>query len=168
MSGPSNVEETPIADRRELVAYLASGGKPETQWRIGTEHEKFGFRLDDLRPPTWEGPNGIEALLRGLTRFGWQPVEEHGKLIALVRDGAMRESIHQSGAETHQDLREVKTVSGELGLGVLGMGFQPNWARADMPWMPKGGYRIMRDYMPRRGELGLDMMTRTCTVQVNL
>ena len=183
MSGPSHDHETPIADRAELVAYLASGGKPVEAWRIGTEHEKFGFRLDDLRPPTWDGDRGIEALLRGLTRFGWQPVEEKGKLIALVKDGAsvtlepagqlelsgaMLESIHETCAETHQHLREVKAVGDELGLGFLGMGFQPKWRRDDMPWMPKGRYRIMRDYMPRRGNLGLDMMTRTCTVQVNL
>ena len=183
MSGPSHDHETPIADRAELVAYLASGGKPVEAWRIGTEHEKFGFRLDDLRPPTWDGDRGIEALLRGLTRFGWQPVEEKGKLIALVKDGAsvtlepagqlelsgaMLESIHETCAETHQHLREVKAVGDELGLGFLGMGFQPKWRREDMPWMPKGRYRIMRDYMPRRGSLGLDMMTRTCTVQVNL
>src|SRR5688572_14914806 len=111
MSGPSNVQETLIRDRAELVDYLASGGKPESEWRIGTEHEKFGFRLDDLRPPTWDGPSGIEALLRGLTRFGWQPVEEHGKLIALAKNGAsvtlepagqlelsgaMLENIHQT------------------------------------------------------------------------
>ncbi|KFN49094.1 glutamate--cysteine ligase [Arenimonas composti] len=183
MSGPSTVEEAPIRDRDQLVAFLASGGKPESDWRIGTEHEKFGFRLDDLRPPSWEGPNGIEALLRGLTRFGWAPYEEHGKLIALAKDGASvtlepagqlelsgaaLENIHQTCAETHAHLREVKAVGDELGLGFLGMGFQPKWARADMPWMPKGRYRIMREYMPKRGNLGLDMMTRTCTVQVNL
>ena len=183
MSGPSHDHETPIADRAELVAYLASGGKPVEAWRIGTEHEKFGFRLDDLRPPTWEGDRGIEALLRGLTRFGWAPIEEKGKLIALVKDGAsvtlepagqlelsgaMLENIHETCAETHQHLHEVKSVGDGLGLGFLGMGFQPKWRREDMPWMPTGRYRIMRDYMPRRGELGLDMMTRTCTVQVNL
>ena len=183
MSGPSHDKASPIDDRDQLVDYLASGSKPVDAWRIGTEHEKFGFRLDDLRPPTWEGERGIEALLRGLTRFGWQPVEEKGKLIALARDGAsvtlepagqlelsgaMLENIHQTCAETHQHLHEVKTVGDELGLGFLGMGFQPKWSREEMPWMPKGRYRIMRDYMPRRGSLGLDMMTRTCTVQVNL
>lgn len=183
MSGPSQVQATPIEDRRELVAYLESGSKPREQWRIGTEHEKFGFRLDDLRPPTWDGERGIEALLRGLTRFGWEPFEEHGKLIALTKDGAsvtlepagqlelsgaMLENIHQTCCETTTHLREVKAVGDELGLGFLGMGFQPKWRREDMPWMPKGRYRIMREYMPKRGQLGLDMMTRTCTVQVNL
>ncbi len=183
MSGPSNVKESPITDRHQLVEYLASGGKPREDWRIGTEHEKFGFRLDDLRPPTWDGPRGIEALLRGLTRFGWEPFEEKGKLIALTKagasvtlepagqlelSGAMLENIHQTCCETSAHLREVKTVGDELGLGFLGMGFQPKWRRDEMPWMPKGRYKIMREYMPKRGQLGLDMMTRTCTVQVNL
>ncbi len=150
---------------------------------IGTEHEKFGFRLDDLRPPTYDGPRGIEAMLRGLTRFGWEPVEEHGKVIALLRDGgsitlepagqfelsgAMLENIHDTCCETMAHLAEVKTVASEIGLGFLGMGFQPKWKREEMPWMPKGRYQIMRDYMPKVGSLGLDMMTRTCTVQVNL
>jgi glutamate--cysteine ligase len=183
VSGPSNVKESPISDRHELVDYLASGARPEAEWTIGTEHEKFGFRLDDLRPPTWDGPQGIEAMLRGLTRFGWEPYEEKGKLIALTKagasvtlepagqlelSGAMLENIHLTCCETMAHLREVKTVSDELGLGFLGMGFQPKWRRDEMPWMPKGRYKIMREYMPKRGNLGLDMMTRTCTVQVNL
>ena len=183
MSGPSQVKDVPIEHREQLVEFLASGAKPAVDWRIGTEHEKFGFRLDDLRPLTWDGPKGIEAVLRGLTRFGWAPVEENGKLIALLKDGASvtlepagqlelsgapLETIHDTCCETMRHLREVKTVAEELGVGFLGMGFQPKWPRADMPWMPKGRYQIMRDYMPKRGQLGLDMMTRTCTVQVNL
>jgi glutamate--cysteine ligase len=84
MSSLSNVAELPITDRRELVEYLASGSRPRTDWRIGTEHEKFGFRTDDLRPPTFDGERGIEALLEGLVRFGWTPVKEHGRTIALA------------------------------------------------------------------------------------
>jgi glutamate--cysteine ligase len=172
-----------IAGKDQLVAFHASGARAPQDWRIGTEHEKFGFRLDDLRPPTYEGEQGIGALLKGLTRFGWQPVEEGGNIIALLRDdasitlepagqfelsGAQLENIHQTCKETNQHLAEVKTVGDELGIGFLGMGFQPKWARSDMPWMPKGRYRIMREYMPKVGSLGLDMMTRTCTVQTNL
>ncbi|MEE7559723.1 glutamate--cysteine ligase, partial [Xanthomonas sp. Kuri4-2] len=183
MSSPSHVADTPITERAQLVEVLASGEKPQAQWRIGTEHEKFGFRLDDLRAPTFEGERGIEALLQGLTRFGWAPVEENGRTIALLRDaasvtlepagqlelsGAPLEDIHQTCVETGTHLDEVAQVAGELKLGFLGMGFQPKWRRDEMPWMPKGRYRIMRDYMPRVGSLGLDMMTRTCTVQVNL
>jgi len=183
VSGPSVTREIPITERAQLVDYVASGEKPPADWRIGTEHEKFGFRLDDLRPPTWEGERGIGALLEGLTRFGWQRIEENGKLIALQRDGgsvtlepagqlelsgAPLSDIHETCCEVGTHLREVKEVADELGLGFLGMGFQPKWRREDMPWMPKGRYRIMRDYMPKVGTLGLDMMTRTCTVQVNL
>lgn len=183
MSGPSASNDTPITDRRQLAEVLASGEKPRSAWRIGTEHEKFGFRLDDLRPPTFDGERGIEALLRGLMRFGWQPYEENGHLIALTRDGASVTlepagqlelsgaplvSLHETCQEVGGHLREVREVADTLGLGFLGMGFQPKWRRDDMPWMPKGRYKIMREYMPKVGSLGLDMMTRTCTVQVNL
>jgi glutamate--cysteine ligase len=183
MSGPSSVKDEPIRGRDQLVGYLAEGEKPAAAWRIGTEHEKFGFRLDDLRPPTWEGERGIGVLLEGMTRFGWQRVEEDGKLIALVRDnasvtlepagqlelsGAPLETIHDTCCEVACHLQEVKAVADDLRVGFLGMGFQPKWRREDMPWMPKGRYKIMREYMPKVGSLGLDMMTRTCTVQVNL
>ena len=183
MSSPSPAVDTPITDRHQLVEVLASGEKPVTQWRIGTEHEKFGFRLDDLCPPEFDGARGIEALLEGLVRFGWTPVQEAGRTIALSRDGASVTlepagqlelsgaalgDIHQTSDEIDEHLREVSEVAGALQLGFFGMGFQPKWTRAQMPWMPKGRYRIMRDYMPKVGSLGLDMMTRTCTVQVNL
>ncbi|HST44166.1 MAG TPA: glutamate--cysteine ligase, partial [Luteimonas sp.] len=183
MSSPSQASDAPVTTRDQLVAYIASGEKPKEAWRIGTEHEKFGFRLDDLRPPAFDGERGIEALLKGLLRFGWTPVDEGGRTIALLKDGAsvtlepagqfelsgaMLETIHQTCREVGSHLLEVKTVADELRLGFLGMGFQPKWRRDEMPWMPKGRYRIMRDYMPKVGTLGLDMMTRTCTVQVNL
>ena len=183
MSSPSHDADTPINDRAELVQYIASGEKPIEAWRIGTEHEKFGFRLDDLRPPTFDGERGIEALRNGLTRYGWIPQDENGRTIALLRDGASvtlepagqlelsgaaLETIHQTCSEVSNHLYEVKVVADELRLGFLGMGFQPKWRRDEMPWMPKGRYQIMKSYMPKVGSLGLDMMTRTCTVQVNL
>ncbi len=183
MSGPSAVKETPIESRAQLVEYLASGARAVEKWKIGTEHEKFGFRLDDLKPPPYEGERGIGALLRGLTRFGWEPVEENGNVIALARgdgsitlepagqlelSGGQVDTNHDTCREVTTHLKEVKTVADELQLGFFGMGFQPKWRREDMPWMPKGRYAIMRRYMPLKGNLGLDMMTRTCTVQVNL
>lgn len=183
MSGPSQVKDVPIESRAQLVEYLASGIRARDDWKIGTEHEKFGYYVDDLRPPPYEGGRGIEALLKGLTQFGWQAVEEHGRVIALTRDGASvslepagqlelsgapLDNLHETCREASSHLREVRTVAEPMGLGFLGMGFQPKWRREDMPWMPKGRYKIMRDYMPKVGTLGLDMMTRTCTVQVNL
>jgi glutamate--cysteine ligase len=183
MSGPSAVKETPIESRAQLVEYIASGARPVEKWKIGTEHEKFGFRLDDLRPPSYEGERGIGTLLQGLTRFGWDPVREGGNIIALTRgdgsitlepagqlelSGGQVDTIHDTCCEVMGHLKEVKTVADELQVGFLGMGFQPKFKREEMPWMPKGRYAIMRRYMPLKGNLGLDMMTRTCTVQVNL
>ena len=183
MSSPSHVADTPITDLSQLVEYSASGSRPRQDWRIGTEHEKFGFRTDDLRPPAFDGERGIEALLNGLTRFGWEAAPENGRTIALLRDGASvtlepagqlelsgapLETIHQTCVEVGSHLNEVRQVADQLQLGFLGMGFQPKWRRDEMPWMPKGRYRIMQSYMPKVGQLGLDMMTRTCTVQVNL
>ncbi|MGN0862467.1 MAG: glutamate--cysteine ligase [Stenotrophomonas koreensis] len=183
MSSPVSAADTPITDRQQLIASLSAGEKPVSAWRIGTEHEKFGFRRDDLLPPAYEGERGIGALLQGLTRFGWAPVIENGFLIALTRDaasvslepagqlelsGAPLADIHATAREIDVHLAEVAQVAGPMGLGFVGTGFQPLWTREDMPWMPKGRYRIMRRYMPLVGKLGLDMMTRTCTVQVNL
>ncbi|MDZ7828359.1 MAG: glutamate--cysteine ligase [Halofilum sp. (in: g-proteobacteria)] len=172
-----------VTEQRQLVEYLASGCKPPDQWRIGTEHEKFVFRLSDHAPVPHEGDRGIEAFLKGLTRYGWQPVEEGGRVIALARDGASvtlepagqlelsgapLENLHQSCREVNAHLREVREVARELDVGLIGLGFHPTAARDEMPWMPKSRYEIMHRYMPTRGNLGLDMMTRSCGVQVNL
>ena len=172
-----------IESSTQLIEYLEAGCKPPVDWRIGTEHEKFVFDLDTLNPVTYDGPNGIGALLTGLERFGWTPVRENGNTIALTSgacnislepggqlelSGAPLETIHQTCDEVHEHLAEVKEVAGELGVGLLGAGFHPKLPREAFPWMPKGRYKIMREYMPRMGALGLDMMLRTCTVQVNL
>ena len=174
----------PITDKRPLVEYMEQGCKPPENWRIGTEHEKFAYRLDDLRPLEYEGKRGVRAILEGLTRFGWQPVLENGNIIALKSDdgcsvtlepagqielsGGMLESVHQTCREVNQHLQQVKEVAGELNIGLMGLGYNPKWPVAEMPWMPKARYEIMGRHMPKRGNLGLDMMQATCTVQVNL
>jgi glutamate--cysteine ligase len=184
MSAPPTSRGEVLENKRQLVEYFASGEKPKSAWRIGTEHEKFLFRQDDLRPLPYDGDKAsVRAMLEGLERFGWTRVEENGKPVALLRDGcsvtlepagqfelsgAPLENIHQTCDETNQHLVECKTVSEELGVGLLGVGYIPKWSRADMHWMPKGRTDIMRRYMPTKGKLGLDMMARTCTVQVNL
>ncbi|WP_130617367.1 glutamate--cysteine ligase [Dyella amyloliquefaciens] len=184
MSIPSAVKSTPIGSRQQLIDYLAAGEKPRDAWRIGTEHEKFGFLTDTLRPPTFDGDRGIRVLLETLAqRYGWDVAREGDNPVALSRDmasitlepagqlelsGAPLETIHQTCGEVNSHLTEVRSIADDLGIGFLGMGFQPKWRREEMPWMPKGRYKIMREYMPKVGNLGLDMMTRTCTVQVNL
>ncbi len=183
MSAPPKSRGEPVTDKRQLVAYLEAGSKPRSAWRIGTEHEKFAFDVKTLRPLPYDGPASIRAMLEGLTRFGWSPVEENGLPIALTKgacnitlepggqfelSGAPVETLHQTCAEVQEHLAQVKEIGTELGTGMLGMGFQPKWSRADSQWMPKDRYKIMREYMPKKGKLGLDMMLRTCTVQVNL
>ena len=183
MSAPPSGGGAPIENRRQLIEYFAAGNKPRAQWRMGTEHEKFGFHKETLKPLAYDGPDGIRAMLEGLTRFGWQPVIENGKPIALLRDkasitlepggqfelsGAPLETVHETADETARHLAEVRAVAGEIGVGFIGLGFAPDWKRSDMHWMPKGRYKIMREYMPKVGKLGIDMMLRTCTVQTNL
>ncbi|MCR9221273.1 MAG: glutamate--cysteine ligase [Alphaproteobacteria bacterium] len=187
MSGPSTVDSTPVESKRQLVDYIAAGCKPPDQWRIGTEHEKFAYDVDTLRPLPYEAEAGapsIRRLLEALAGPDWAPVEEKGRIIALKGadggsvtlepggqlelSGAALETIHQTCSEVHRHLDQVRSATEAIGAGVVGLGFNPIWAREDIPWMPKGRYKIMREYMPKKGSLGLDMMTRTCTVQVNL
>jgi glutamate--cysteine ligase len=166
----------------DLVRWFEAGAKPKAAWRVGAEHEKFVFRLGSHQPVPYE-PQGIKALLEGLTRYGWEPVCEGENVIALSRgmanislepggqfelSGAPLETIHDICEETGGHLQEVKVVADELGLGFLGLGFTPIWRRDEVPVMPKGRYAIMRRYMPKVGSMGLDMMFRTCTVQANL
>ncbi len=184
MSGAAPKNDTPIESKDDLVAYLEAGCKPPEQWRIGTEHEKFAFRLSDLKPLPYDGEDGIRELLMRLTRFGWTPVYEGENVIALSSEtggsvslepagqvelsGAAVENIHQTCDEVSSHLHQVKAIARELGIGFVGLGARPKWPVDDMPWMPKGRYKIMRDYMPKRGKHGLEMMQSTCTVQVNL
>lgn len=184
MSGASAKNDTPIDSKDVLVRYMENGCKPPEQWRIGTEHEKFAFRLSDLKPLTYDGDQGIRELLMRLTRFGWEPVYEGENVIALSSkdggsvslepagqlelSGAAVENIHQTCDEVSSHLQQVKAIAKEMGIGFVGLGYRPKWPVEDVPWMPKGRYKIMREYMPKKGKLGLEMMQSTCTVQVNL
>ena len=174
----------PIERHEQLAEYLAAGCKPKDAWRIGTEHEKFGYCKDTLKPLPYDGPRSIRAMLEGLRdRYGWDPVLEGGNIIGLVKDGANvslepggqlelsgapLETIHQTCDEVNEHLREVQTVAEGIGAGFIGLGAAPHWTHDDMPLMPKGRYKLMDGYMQKVGTLGTSMMRRTCTVQVNL
>ncbi|MGR3376105.1 glutamate--cysteine ligase [Salipiger abyssi] len=174
----------PIESHAQLADYLAAGCKPKADWRIGTEHEKFGYLTDTHAPLPYDGPRSIRAVLEGLRdRYGWAPVSEGGHIIGLEKDGANvslepggalelsgapLETIHQTCDEVNEHLREVKCVADEIGVGFIGLGAAPEWMHDEMPLMPKGRYKLMDAYMGTVGTTGTTMMRRTCTVQVNL
>jgi len=178
-----NSYSRPIESRADLLSVFAGGEKLREDWRIGTEHEKFVYRIADHRAPSYDESGGIRDLLMGLTQFGWEPVVENGNVIALKGtdgnvslepagqfelSGAALKNLHQTCSEAARHLDQCKTIGERLGLGFLGLGMWPDKTRAELPTMPKGRYAIMLDYMPKVGRLGLDMMLRTCTIQVNL
>ena len=184
MSNPGDADTRRISHERDLAAYLAAGCKPAAQFTIGTEHEAFGFRHADNAPPPYEGEGGIGALLGAIAaREAWEPILDQERTIGLKADGASlslepggqfelsgatQTDLHATRAELDAHLARLAAIGPGLGLGFLPLGFHPTARRADMPVMPKGRYAIMRRYMPRVGTRGLDMMFRTCTVQVNL
>ncbi|WP_317056931.1 glutamate--cysteine ligase [Roseovarius rhodophyticola] len=174
----------PIESHSQLAEYLESGCKPREDWRIGTEHEKFGYCKDTLKPIPYAGERSVLAVLEGLRDgHGWAPLEEGGNLIGLTKDGANvslepggqlelsgapLESIHQTCDEVNQHLADVKDIADKVGVGFIGLGAAPIWSHDDMPIMPKGRYKLMKSYMDQVGTMGKSMMFRTCTVQVNL
>jgi len=183
MSNPGEADLTPITAARQMADWFAAGCKPRASWKVGTEHEKFGFARNGFASPPYEGEGGIRAVLAGLAGKGWSPILDAGNPIGLKRDGAsislepagqlelsgdIVADLHATERELQAHLREVHEVTGPMGIGFAALGFHPTHARAEMPWMPKGRYGIMRRYMPKVGKLGLDMMQRTCTVQANL
>ncbi|UWQ28012.1 glutamate--cysteine ligase [Leisingera sp. M523] len=174
----------PIERHEQLAEYLADGCKPKEDWRIGTEHEKFGFCKDTLKPLPYEGERSILAVLTGLRDgHGWAPLTEGDNLIGLTKDGANislepggqlelsgapLETIHETCDEVNAHLRDVKDIADKIGVGFIGLGAAPVWRHEDMPLMPKGRYKLMDGYMQKVGTMGTTMMRRTCTVQVNL
>ena len=174
----------PIENRNQLAEYLATGCRPKADWRIGTEHEKFGYCKDTHKPLPYEGERSILAVLEGLRdHHGWAPVMEADKLIGLEKDGANvslepggqlelsgapLDCIHQTCDEVNAHLRDVKDVADRIGVGFIGLGAAPEWTHEQMPLMPKGRYKLMDGYMRTVGTMGTAMMRRTCTVQVNL
>ncbi len=175
----------PVENKTELVAWIEKGNKPKEQWRIGTEHEKFCFLKEDLSPLPYGGDHGIEALLYEMGKcMHWDPIMEGQNIIGLQNtekgsvtlepggqlelSGAPLENLHQTCSEVNEHLKHAKTAGKRLGIGYLGAGFSPKWKLDEIPLMPKGRYKIMSAHMPKVGKRGLDMMFRSCTVQVNL
>lgn len=179
-------DDRPIENHSQLVEWIAKGNKPKSEWRIGTEHEKFGFCMQSHAPVPYEGDRGIKAILEILKEeSGWDAIEDDGNIIGLYNSdgggaislepggqfelsGAPLETVHQTCRESNQHLEQVKKIAEKLGIGFLGLGGSPIWTFDETPMMPKSRYNIMKRYMPKVGSQGHDMMFRTCTIQVNL
>ena len=183
MSAPPSGSGKPIESRDQLVAELSKGEKPVSDWKIGTEHEKFAFTKEDLKPLPFAGERSISTLLEGMAAKGWTRLEEDGTLFALTKDGANitlepggqmelsgapLENLHQTCDEVHTHLADLKGIADPLGIGFLGIGMQPKWTLEDTPKVPRERYAMMRNYMPKVGSMGLEMMHLTCTIQTNL
>ncbi|WP_020181206.1 glutamate--cysteine ligase [Methylopila sp. M107] len=180
------IDPTALTSRDDLVAWMEAGCRPASEFRVGTEHEKFPFYVADLTPVPYDGPTGIRALLEGMRGLlGWEPIFDGTEIIGLYDvtgggaislepggqfelSGAPLETIHQTCSELHAHLAQVREIAEPLGLGFLGLGMSPKWTLRQTPVMPKRRYEIMTRYMPKVGSRGLDMMYRTCTVQANL
>ena len=171
----------PIQDYRDLITYLESGNKEKTEWRIGTEHEKFAFQLSDLRPLPYEG--GIVTFFEKFQRFGWKPIFEGDLLMGLEKDdcsitlepggqielsGNPLQTLHQTCDQINEHLHQSRTIGQEMDVGLLGLGFEPKWSYHDMPQIPKLRYHHVRSYMAKQGSHGLDMMHRTCCISSQL
>ena len=189
MSTREDGPQSPIIESRDqLIGEFERGCKPASEWRIGTEHEKFGFNTNDLTPLAYEGEHGVHALLEEMAnRHNYRRIMEGDNIIALTEEGetlgssitlepggqfelsgAPLKTVHQTCEETGRHLEQVRQIAEDWGIGFLGLGFSPKWTLAETPRVPKLRYELMRSYMPRMGDHGLDMMHRTCTIQVNL
>ena len=156
-------DTTPIESRDQLAAHLESGCKPRETWRIGTEHEKFGFYKDGHAPVPYEGRRGIRALLEGMQALlGWEPIHDGENIIGLADpigggaislepggqfelSGAPLKSLHQTCREVHAHLAQVRQIADPLGIGFLGLGMSPKWKLSETPVMPKSRYKIMAE-----------------------
>ncbi len=179
-------DQTPISSVQELTDYLAGGCRPAESFRIGTEHEKFAFFRDDHSPVPYFGEASISALLKGMQqKLGWEPIIDEGNIIGLAEangmgaisiepggqfelSGAPLENLHETCKESNHHLATLREIAEPMGIRFLGIGGSPLWTYDETPQMPKSRYAIMTRYMPKVGTQGLDMMYRTCTIQVNL
>jgi glutamate--cysteine ligase len=177
--------DAPIKSFDDLLGLFHSAEKPVSEFRCGAEMEKFGVDKDTGAPLAYDGERGVLQILERLaSRFGWRPEREKegGPIIALYRDGASvtlepgsqvelsgaaLHTVHEISTELSTHLRELGEVSRDMNLRWLGLGFHPFAKRSDLTFVPKQRYAIMREYLPTRGSLALDMMLRTCTVQGN-
>ncbi len=183
MSLDRRTEATPpVRGVRDLAAWFRARERPAPEWKVGIEHEKVPILAGTTDPVPYGGPRGIAALLRGFTRFGYEPFEEEGRIIAsqhggltvsiepggqIELSGRPFKDVHVVAAELDRHLEKCCAIAGELGIELLATGYRP-WGTPDtVPWMPKDRYGVMRPFLAARGRRGADMMAMTGSTQAS-
>ncbi len=168
----------------DLLELFTAAEKPSSEFRIGTEAEKFAVDSQTGAPLEYDGPRGVTRIFADFVKRGWREEREtpDGPVISLHREqhsitlepgsqfelsGAAVKNIHETRVELDEHLAELGPISKEMNLTWLGVGFHPLAKQSDLGWVPKQRYAIMREYLPTKGSGGLDMMRRTATVQAN-
>src|SRR5882757_1379822 len=173
-----------VENKDDLIRYFEEGGKPREQWRVGTEYEKVMVRTADGTALPFSGPGGVEDLLRRMADdYGFEPEDEHGRILALKSkraaitiepggqielSGEQCDTIHCAHHEFAEHVNQVVEVTGKIGATVLALGMQPVSRIEQIELLPKARYHIMYPYMARKGRLGQRMMKQTAGVQANL
>ena len=166
--------------KESLISFFKNGCKEKKNWKVGTEHEKFGFNRSNLKPITYED---ILKIFNGLSeRYLWKKKIENNYLVALEKDGSSitlepggqielsgspKDSLFETCKEVNEHQKELDDICKNLEIDFMGMGVLPKWKLKDIPLMPKDRYKIMKSYMPKVGSNGVDMMQRTATIQAN-
>lgn len=172
-----------IQHKSQLIEYFQKGNKPHEKWGIGTENEKFIFQKNSLKRLSYNQGNGILKILKHMKLDGWLPIKEGVDTIALKKNGASItlepggqfelsgeniKTVKETFYEARKHFEELSAICQKLGFFSLPLGVDPLTRFEDVPWMPKERYRWMKNYMPTKGKLGLEMMTNTASIQVNL
>ncbi len=170
-----------MLSKENLITYFSKGEKSKDNFKIGTEHEKFLFNLETKKPIEFS-EKGISGIFNILKQNQWIEIKENENVIGLKKNnlsitlepglqielsGAPCENIHETCKEVNLYLKELKQACTKLGIGIIGIGFVPNAKLSEINHLKKKRYTIMRNYMPKVGSRGLDMMHRTAATQVN-
>ena len=166
-------------NKTKFLNYFEKGIKTPKQLKIGLEHERFLFNGTDNRRISYEK---LKKLFKNLKKNKWNEILEKGNIIGLKRgkqqittepglqcelSGEPLETIHQVCSESSSYLNEIKEASSNLNIRTASVGFDPYNKISSMPNNPKERYKIMTKEMPKGGKLSLDMMYRTCGIQIN-
>lgn len=178
----------PLNNTEQLIKLFVDGARPKGQELIGIEYEMFAHDRANKKPLSFDGQTSIRSLYFHMANKSdkddpWSPIMEGSHLVALsskratlaLEPGGQIEIAMNAGPDLKSVnenflsvLRELSKNAQEQNIDLFAVGTHPFALREDMAFVIKKRYAIMRAYMARLGELGLDMMMRTCSIQLNI